>query len=640
MEYSHGRWRGAAGRYLSAEAIARLPQAQQLLTPHPSVSPAPQALSQDSRSSSPSLSSVPDSIDSSPRRPASDIPFPPSPANNNGYLPDSETDENHPRADSPRTPRRPRPRHSSVATTPHAARALSDSSEDESEGDPHQNSPTVVRLHSRPAALPSSGVAPAQPPAQATTTLPTGTQTPPSLGSAVASVLVGPMSIRDAFTQIQNLCGGQFYDDGRPKPEVEYRRNFIAATIGLTDEQIASLWVSNLVLDGPAFDWHEDLIQTASGKVSAEKWSTLLPEIEKRWPTPPRDRNATKLRHRKRWREHSFNIQGMVTALADSSSSTKPHQIWAQQHKSLGAAITGMSDGDKVLQTLEILPIYVIELLPKQDRYGDDWDTLIKDIGEISSRLLLSRYEQHSLIDSMYSMSLAHQTRPPTPSRWGTRTTQTQQQSTTSTLARRTPGTRFDPTPQVIPEPASQPAQAPPAPNTTSRPPAQRPFVRDGAPHMQQTPHTPGPLSSVVSRVTATVEPPPVGARKIPDTPADKAKWASEVRTWKEQNRGLPHSLKRPFPFRPGTFEQTADSCTKCGLADHYSYACEAEGQDVLDDKEQGYRRVLARKLREDRRAGTQPGTPSPGQRYRDVAQIEFEEPDFDPESDLGSGNE
>ncbi|QRV73367.1 Retrovirus-related Pol polyprotein from transposon opus [Ceratobasidium sp. AG-Ba] len=67
---------------------------------------------------------------------------------------------------------------------------------------------------------------------------------------------------------------------------------------------------------------------------------------------------------------------------------------------------------------------------------------------------------------------------------------------------------------------------------------------------------------------------------------------------------------------------------------------CKAEGADVLDNKEQGYRRLLARKLRDDRRAGTQPSTPTPGQRYRDTAQVEFEERDYDPESDLGSGND
>ncbi|QRV74408.1 Retroviral aspartyl protease [Ceratobasidium sp. AG-Ba] len=318
------------------------------------------------------------------------------------------------------------------------------------------------------------------------------------------------MSVRDALLQILSLCGGQFYDDGRPKPEVEYRRNFISATIGLSDEQIASLWINNLVYDGPAYDWYDDLIQTAQGKTAAEKWSTLQPEIEKWWPTPLRDRKATKRRHRARWREHTFNIQDMLGALADDSVSTKPHQAWAAQHKALGAALGTMSDEEKVLQTLEGLPVFVVELLPKKDQYGDDWEGLIKDIGDISSRLLLHRYHQETLIGSMLAVSLSGDTQPqpqPRPSMpWGqTPASHTPLQPTVATPARRASNLRFNPTPHIAPEPTA----APPAPNTLTRPPTQHqrareptPRTREPAPHLPQaplTPHTPGPLTSVLS---------------------------------------------------------------------------------------------------------------------------------------------
>ncbi|QRW11147.1 Retrovirus-related Pol polyprotein from transposon opus [Ceratobasidium sp. AG-Ba] len=573
---------------------------------------------------------------SSPRQLLSDVPFPPSPAHNNGYLPDTESDDDHLRAQLPQTPRKPRRRHSSIATTPRTSRVISEPSEDER--DEGQPSPTVVRVQPHSVATPSLGAPIAPLPVQATPPIyPTGTPTPPSLGSAAASVLVGPMSVRDALAQIISLCGGQFYDDGRPKSEVEYRRNFISATIGLSDEQIASLWVNNLVYDGPAYDWYDDLIQSADGEAKAKKWSTLSLEIEKRWPTPPRDRKATKLRHKSRWREHSFNVQDMLSALADNSASVKPHQAWAQQHKALGAAIPSMADEDKVQQTLEALPVFVIELLPQQDRYTDEWETLIKDIGEISSRLLLSRYEQHSMVNSMYSLSLSHEPRTqPSPGRWDHRASNATPQSALSTPARRPSGPRFNLTPQFIPEqtqPAASAAPVPPTasaaplPISSSRPHSQTPRTRDQAPHLSQspqTPQTPGPVPSVLSRAGTVVEPPPAGAKRVPDTPADKAKWLADVKVWKEVNRGQKYSLGRPFPFQPGSFEQTANSCTRCGRADHFAFACEAEGADVLDYKEQGYRRVLARKLRDDLRAGTQPSTPTPGQRYRDVAQLEI----------------
>ncbi|QRW03348.1 Retrovirus-related Pol polyprotein from transposon [Ceratobasidium sp. AG-Ba] len=415
------------------------------------------------------------------------------------------------------------------------------------------------------------------------------------------------MSVRDALLQILSLCGGQFYDDGRPKPEVEYRRNFISATIGLSDEQIASLWINNLVYDGPAYDWYDDLIQTAQGKTAAKM---VYPPAGDREAVahPLRDRKATKRRHRARWREHTFNIQDMLGALADDSVSTKPHQAWAAQHKALGAALGTMSDEEKVLQTLEGLPVFVVELLPKKDQYGDDWEGLIKDIGDISSRLLLHRYHQETLIGSMLAVSLSGDTQPqpqPRPSMpWGQTPASTPLQPTVATPARRASNLRFNPTPHIAPEPTA----APPAPNTLTQPPTQHqrareptPRTREPAPHLPQapsTPHTPGPS---------------------PASSRERRRWLSPRRL---------------------AYEQTADSCTMCGMGDHFSYECEAEGADVLDDKEQGYRRLVARKLREERRAGAQPSTPSPAQRYRDTALVEFEEPDFNPESDLGSGNE
>ncbi|QRW11107.1 Retrovirus-related Pol polyprotein from transposon opus [Ceratobasidium sp. AG-Ba] len=328
----------------------------------------------------------------------------------------------------------------------------------------------------------------------------------------------------------------------------------------------------------------------------------------------------------------------MLGALANDSSTTKPHQAWAQHHKALGAALT-MTDEEKVLQTLEVLPVYLLELLPKRDGYENEWDELITDIGSVSLRLLLNRYDQQRMVDDMYAMSLTQPSQPVVTRGWqSTRRDRSPPPQTPRTPSlRRGSSVRFEDTPQVAP------ATPAPTPNLVTRPPVSTPRTRDPAPHLQQTPqtpHTPGPVPNVLSRITASAAPPPAGANRIPDTPQDVAKWQRDVEAWKAVNRRQPDSLKRPFPLRPGTFEQTADSCTVCGMGDHLSYECEAAGSDVLDRKEQGYRRLVARKLRNERRAGTQPSTPSPSQRFRDTAQLEIEEPDYDPESDLGSGNE
>ncbi|QRV81911.1 Retrovirus-related Pol polyprotein from transposon [Ceratobasidium sp. AG-Ba] len=464
----------------------------QLQTPDPSVSPAPLA---HSHSSSALSASTLGSSDFSAG--SSFVSVPPSSNIPQGYEPDDDSDEPRQRPDSPRTPRRSRQRHSSITTAP--ARPSQPSTESVAAFEPKPTtSPTVVRRQG-PSPLPAvaalglrTGSLFTHPPI-----LSTGPQTPPTLGSAAASAPVGPMSVSDALAQIHSLCGGPFYDDGQPKPEVEYRRNFIFATLGLSDEQIASLWANHLVYDSPAHDWYETLIASSAGEAAAKKWSTLQPEIEKQWPTPARDLGATRRRHRARWREHKFDIRPMLKALANESASTKPHQAWAQHHKALGAALT-MTDEDRVLQTIEGLPVYLLELLPKRDAYTDEWEDLIKDIGNISSRLLLNRYNQQSMMDSMYSMSLSQSSQQSTTPQWRNarldRSPPPPNPSTPS--ARRGSTVRFDDTPQVAP------AASAPTPNPFTRPRTPTSQARDPPLHfpiVPPTPHTPGPVPSFLS---------------------------------------------------------------------------------------------------------------------------------------------
>ncbi|QRW11106.1 hypothetical protein RhiLY_10105 [Ceratobasidium sp. AG-Ba] len=286
LEMSYDEWNQAEqAEHLIAEAAAQ----SQLQTPAPSVSPA--ALS----SSSLSISTL-GSIDSGS---SSSYVFPP-PAQSaaQGYEPDLDSDEPSQQPESPRTPRRTRQGRPSTLTAPSRPVRPSTDSERPDSLEP-ESSPTVARQRGASPfpSVASLGLRTGSAFGQQHTSFPVGPKTPSSLALAAASVPVGSMSISDALAQIHSLCGGQFYDDGRPKPEVEYRRNFIFATLGLSDEQIASLWANHLVYDGPAHNWYETLVASATGKAAAQKWSTLQPEIEKRWPTPARDAKATARRH-------------------------------------------------------------------------------------------------------------------------------------------------------------------------------------------------------------------------------------------------------------------------------------------------------------------------------------------------------
>ncbi|QRW08832.1 Retrovirus-related Pol polyprotein from transposon [Ceratobasidium sp. AG-Ba] len=423
--------------------------------------------------------------------------------------------------------------------------------------------------------------------------LSTGPQTPPTLGSAAASVPVGPIS---------TVCGGPFYDDGQPKPEVEYRRNFIFATLGLSDEQIASLWANHLVYNSLAHDWYKTLIASSAGEAAAKKWSTLQPEIEKRWPTPARDLGATRRRHRARWREHKFDIWPMLEALANESASTKPHQAWAQHHKALGAALT-MTDKDRVLQTIEGLPVYLLELLPKRNAYTDKWEDLIKDIGNISSRLLLNRYNQQSMMDSMYSMSLNQSSQQSTTPRWRN-----------ARLDRSPPPP--NPSTPCSPRLYVAPAASAPTPNPFTRPRTPTSQARDPPPHfpiVPPTPHTPGPVPSFLSQVQNLVEPP---AGRSPHRSGGLSRFAP-----------APMS-RQPPPARGVEWAITSRTPAKPRVPTYWTARSKTTAESWLASYEMTGRR------------GVQPSTPTPQQRVRDTAQLDFSEPDFDPDSDLGSGNE
>ncbi|KAG9084409.1 hypothetical protein FRC07_013648, partial [Ceratobasidium sp. 392] len=353
----NGRWRNLSGRYISEQTAAAILQQP---TPEPSVSPAPQAYSQNSSSTPPSLSSILASLESSPT--PSNVPFPPSPAlpSNPGF----ESDEDGPL----RTPIRRRARRSSLPTAPNPTRVFRDDDEGStrpnspassrprgsspSDDDPAESPTTVVRPPTPSHALRTSSPTPAPPSSVqlAQTTTPQGS-TPPSSGSAATSVMAGVQSgLRDAMILVQKL--GAFTDGASPMPEAKYRHHFKQYTFGLTEEETARVWVNNLDYASPAHVWYRNLTNTPNKAKAVEKWSDLEKEIEKRWPTPQWDDSAHVNASREAWQVHRFEMTtDMLDKLKDRSSMTKPHQVWAEEHRALGKSVNS-TDEDRVSKTI------------------------------------------------------------------------------------------------------------------------------------------------------------------------------------------------------------------------------------------------------------------------------------------------
>ncbi|KAG9088877.1 hypothetical protein FRC06_001806 [Ceratobasidium sp. 370] len=337
----------------------------------------------------------------------------------------------------------------------------------------------------------------------------------------------------------------------------------------------------------------------------------------------------------------------MIEGLMDETSTVRPHQVWAEDHKALALAVNS-TDEDRVAKTVDYdLPQWLVNLLPKRERYGSDFAELIKDIGEITPRTLLDTWSHECSIDSLlaertHALSIAttpttarRYARPPANSTWQPQPAQgappISTPRTSALTPRRSSHVRFSARVQSIPAPQ---------PPVETRPlllPPRTPLTHQQPPHMAQpppsslTPLTPlGPVRSVLSRVEAAQSAPPAGGSRIPDTQESQEQWQTQVAQWHSENEGRWPTLKRPYPLSPGTFKQTASLCPKCGRGEHSVLSCPARGDEVLEEHECKFREAVARRLKDHGRAGEQPTTPTPAMRFRETSLVELSEPESD----------
>ncbi|QRW13652.1 Retrovirus-related Pol polyprotein from transposon opus [Ceratobasidium sp. AG-Ba] len=357
--------------------------------------------------------------------------------------------------------------------------------------------------------------------------------------------------------------------------------------------------------------------------------------------------------YRRDWDEHCVDLQTLKEEIKSGKAGTQPLQAWAKEHKARARNVNS-TDEDRVSKTIreDLHDGWLVNLLPKRDGYYDKFDDLMKDIAAISLRSLIAGWEQESVVTSMRSMSVALEPSPYTPPNYSTPSTrssntswqplappQTPAQSSTprrqNTPAR---GVSFSPLVQV-----SQPEAPPPPP----RPLPGTPLAQEDPPHMPAPPAPPtmpqtpaGPVESVASRVACSSQPPP-GATLVPDTPEARTQWRQRQQDWLNTHGQVWPELDKPYPLTPGTYEPTASLCTRCGKGNHYYLYCQVPIEESLGDLKRNYHKKVRNALRSKRRAGSQPSTPTPGQRYQDTNQVELSEPESKPES-MGyvSGNE
>ncbi|QRW01586.1 Retrovirus-related Pol polyprotein from transposon [Ceratobasidium sp. AG-Ba] len=438
-------------------------------------------------------------------------------------------------------------------------------------------------------------------------------------------------ALQDAIAAVRELK--RFNGKGQPISEAEYRFYFLQATQGLADEEIARLWVNNIEYKSPAHVWLDTLRNDPNRKDKAEKWSTLQPEIEKHWPSPPLDFDAQRDVYRRDWDEHRLDLQKLKEEIESGKAGTRPLQAWAKEHKARARNVNS-TDEDRVSKTIrvDLYDGWLVNLLPKRDGYYDKFDELMKDIGSISLRSLISGWEQESLLEvfvevAKHVVATASPASDSCPIRYAS---QTECPVARSELlaARPSVSARLDSATADTAAPAS--SSGPRRPSSHAGPASTTGHAADSL-----RAHRIGRLP------LRSLQPAPAGATLIPDTPESRTQWAQKKQEWANTHGQVWPELDKPYPLTPGTYEPTANLCTRCGKGNHYYLYCQAPMEESLGDLERDYRKKVRNALRNERRAGSQPSTPTPGQRYRETNQVEFSEPESEPES-MGylSGNE
>ncbi|QRV96803.1 Retrovirus-related Pol polyprotein from transposon opus [Ceratobasidium sp. AG-Ba] len=434
------------------------------------------------------------------------------------------------------------------------------------------------------------------------------------------------MASKDARSTRSSLNSlPRFNDDMDPMREVEWRHNFIVATCGVTNEEHVQLWADWLVFQGVAWDWYKALQNKGPTELADWKsWAKLETHIKNCWPTPVHDPFVLAEQKCLRWDNSVLKIKDMLPALLDKSNPIKPHEIWAKQHLLRGRD-QGSSNGDLVHDTLKrAIPSWMVALLPKRSRYGSNFEGLCKDIGDLTSTKIIAAYDVHRAVVSIQNLLLSSPAKP------SIRTTATLYPSSLRCSSTQVPPAQSTISVQnPIPAPVFAPARAPHVTFATSTPetPARNQPARHNPPHM------PGPATEQPATVPAPAPQTPnqhpmrdLVPDVIPNTAEERAKHKVLLAEFNNKYGELATpTMSKPYPLLPGTFKQTRDICIRCGRGFHTAIQC--DNPNPLPKSERGMRAAILGTLWRPSRAGTIPGTPTPGARLvHDTAQLEEED--------------
>ncbi|QRV85114.1 Retrovirus-related Pol polyprotein from transposon [Ceratobasidium sp. AG-Ba] len=432
---------------------------------------------------------------------------------------------------------------------------------------------------------------PEQPTEELTVTIPT-THNPSSANAqpvVVATQVPSQMPNPDMKLVHQRLGDlRRFNDNGDPITEAEYRERFIDITDGVADDVRAKLWASNLAYQGAAWWWYRLKSDDPSASANMKNWSTLVLEIEKRWPTPVLNKSAYIRATQEAFWNHKLNVSDIADSLLNNDTVSMPHQVWSSEHYAKGMACNS-TNVDRVSYTLRhCVDFTVIQLLPKRHDYDDDFAGLCKDMNRddvdkliansfatlaVTPQVPVATTPSHHGYYAYSSPPAQPTTQPLVVSPLVAGTTVAQHQRPASALPKPTPQTHRTPATPRLQSSKDQPPHLPALPAVPATP-SHTPVhaARSGKPAIILEQGPPPVSSEFIEKLRAIQNPNAVMPELVAtDSPENHAAYRANVRSLNKTTATEALGSRGRTRLLQGSrdFKQTLDLCTFCARGCH-----------------------------------------------------------------------
>lgn len=403
---------------------------------------------------------------------------------------------------------------------------------------------------------------------------PTAPTQPPRVSTPTPPTMAQPQEMhwaRERLDKIEPFNGKELTTK---QVESIWRKKFVEIVEGynVNDKQKLTLWKECVDVDSPAAEWKEQM--DTDSKIGT--WAELVTQLEARWPAP--DESEKRKEKSARWYRHAFDESKMGTMVDGAGGNAEPYYVvWAREHMAL-AADMGSEELTKVEYTWhQVLPGTLKGLLPKGLDQYKTVSSLCKDVMRVDQDRVLAWIKP---IAAAAALQERDQTLAALVKRMSLMESQALAQQAAPSRAQNQVRTNSSP-----------------AANAAAAAPRQQAAQRSNTPVTQAAAQSPSQSGNAGSRPQG----PSLGRGKtFEDTPVGRAQYQSALAARPANSASL-----WQYPLAPGTYQQTAKLCPRCGRGNHDRSACRG---NALEEREIEWRTRVKEQLTND--AAAQAGAP------------------------------